>query len=121
MQKIFELEIEGKHVGFRFNMLAFGEAARLENCNLNELFEKLGMTGNGNIPDIVTMNNFFFAAAKNYSKGKGLKIDFTEVDVSDWIDHYGFEKSLGMMTEALKVPAPKNQEAPTLSSEKTSQ
>jgi len=101
------MEVDGKTVGFRFNMLAFAKTCELEGCDLTELYVRLGLE-KGENTNLISLNNFFFAAAINYAEGKNLPIDFTKQDVSDWLDIYGIEKSMEMMTEAFKSPQIKN-------------
>lgn len=111
VKKIYEMEVDGKTVGFRFNMLAFGKTCEMEGCSLDELYQKLGLGKVKQDPSIVTLNNFFFCAAVNYAEGKNIPVDFTPPDVSDWLDFYGIENSISMMTEAFKVPVIKNYQA----------
>lgn len=122
MQKVFEVEIEGVKRGFRFNMLAIGKACRIEQCDINELFNRVigeyeyDALGNRiaviRHPDVESMINFFHAAAINYHEGKSQEVNFTVQDVSDWLDHLGLERTSKMMAEALKTAKSKNQEAP---------
>ena len=113
-KRIIEKEIDGKLVGFRFNMLTLGKACHIEQCSVDELYKRLGMTikdGKQEQPtDLITMNNFFFAAAVNYKDGKGEKVDFTATDVSDWLEYFDINEILIM---AFKTPELKNTEAPT--------
>jgi hypothetical protein len=113
VKKIFEMEVEGAKRGFRFGMWTNGKACELEKCTIDELFERLGITGGS--PSIMTLTNWFFAAAICYANGNKSEVDFTSQDVSDWIDFYGLEKSMKMMTEAFSTPDIKNNEAPMTS------
>ncbi len=90
-----------------------GKACRLEKCTLDQLFERLGIAGEESKVDLVTINNFFYAAAINYTEGKGLPVDFTAQDVSDWLDENGLDKTMQMMKEAIQTPEIKNQAAPS--------
>ena len=113
MQKVFEVDVDGVKRGFRFNMLAFGKACRIEKCDITELFDRMiGNKEENRQPDIVAMLSFFFAAAENYTEGKGQKVDYTQQDVSDWLDTVGLAKAMDMMQEGLKTVKSKNQEAP---------
>jgi len=113
-KRIIEKEIDGRLVGFRFNMLTLGKACQIEQCSVDELYKRLGMTikdGKQEQPtDIVTMSNFFFAAAVNYKDGKGEKVDFTATDVSEWLEYFDINEILMI---AFKTPDLKNMEAPT--------
>jgi len=113
IKKIFIMEVDGKKIGFRFNMLCHGKACEFEKCSMGELWKRLGLTQEQET-NIVTLTNFFRAAAINYNEGEG---DFENVptaqDVSDWLDSIGYIKSIEMMTEHFKTPKIKNQEAPT--------
>ncbi len=111
VKKEFEMEIDGKTVGFRFNMLASGKACNILKCSMDELFFKLGLV-KGSTMDLEAALYFFFAAAQNYSESKGQVIDYTAQDVSDWLGHFGLEKSMTMMQEAFNAPEIKNQTAP---------
>jgi hypothetical protein len=121
-KRILEREIDGKVVGFRFNMLALGKACQLENCSVDELYKRLGMTvkniGTKEVPnmvqeqptDLIAINNFFYASAIVYKEGNGEKVDFTAIDVSDWLEHFDMNELLMI---AFKTPDLKNTEAPT--------
>lgn len=120
-KRILEKEIDGKLVGFRFNMLTIGKACQLEKCSVDELYKRLGMTvkniGTKEEPlmvqeqatDLISITNYFYAAAVNYKEGKGDKVDFTPTDVSDWLEHFDINEILMM---AFKTPDLKNTEAP---------
>lgn len=106
------MEVDGKKVGFRFNMLSLGKACELEKCDMGQLWKRLGVTQEQET-NIVTLTNFFRAAAINYNEGEG---DFQTVpsaqDVSDWLDSIGLVKALEMMVSQFKVPEIKNVKAP---------
>jgi hypothetical protein len=113
-KRILEREIDGKVVGFRFNMLALGKACQIENCSVDELYKRLGMTikdgKQEQATDLIAMNNFFYASAIVYKEGKCEKVDFTAIDVSDWLEHFDMNELLMI---AFKTPDLKNTEAPT--------
>jgi len=113
-KRILEREIDGKVVGFRFNMLALGKACQIENCSVDELYKRLGMTikdgKQEQATDLIAMNNFFYASAIVYKEGRGEKVDFTAIDVSDWLEHFDMNELLMI---AFKTPDLKNTEAPT--------
>lgn len=121
VKRVLEKEIDGKLVGFRFNMLALGKACQIEGCSVDELYKKLGMTvkniGTKEEPvmvqeqptDLITLTNFFFASAVIYKEGKGERVDFTTADVSDWLEYFDVNETLSL---AFKTPDLKNTEAP---------
>jgi hypothetical protein len=113
LSKTFEFPVGDKTVGFRFNMLSHGKACRLENCRIDQLFERIGLSENKEGIDLVSICNFFYAAAINYTEGKGLKVDYTVQDVSDWLEHNGIDKTMEIMRSAMQTPEIKNQEAPS--------
>lgn len=111
VKKIFEMEVDGKTVGFRFNMLCMAKACKIIGCSMDELFQKMGMV-KGYEMDLEAAMNFFYAAAINYNEGKKKEIDFTVQDVSDWIDYFGLAKMSEMIKESFEAPEIKNQTAP---------
>jgi len=115
MKKIFEKEIDGVTVGFRFNMLTLGKACEMESCSVDQLYQRLGMTvkdGKQEQPtDLKALVNFFTAAAINYKEGKNEKVDFTSHDVADWLDAMP-DDITEIMSMAFNVPLIKNQTAP---------
>lgn len=111
-QKTFELEINGKVVGFRFNMLTIGKAARLEKCSLNELFERLGISEEKHEPDLVTLIRFLFCASENYYDALSLKPVMDYGEFSDSMDMKNLEILKDKIAISFETPEIKNSEAP---------
>jgi hypothetical protein len=111
--KIIEKEVEGKTIGFRFNMLSIGKACKIEKCSVSELYKRLGMTIKDGLQeqptDLETLTNYFYAAAIVYKEGKGEKVDFNPVDVSDWLEYFDVNE---LLLVAFNAPDIKNQTAP---------
>lgn len=118
-RKVFEFDL-GRKVGFRFNLLTLGKAAKYSGCSVDEVQKKMGLTlkkeGENYIqeqkPDIEVFCNFFFAAAENYAISKNIAIDFDAQDVSDWIEAVGEARIQEMINAAFFTPILKNTEAP---------
>lgn len=98
LNMVSEIEVNGVKRGFRFGTYTFAVATKEENCSITQLYERLG---EGNLTAIL---NFLYAAAVSYQKHKKLPVDFDAVDVSDWLDVIGLEKSTNLITEGLKQP-----------------
>jgi hypothetical protein len=110
--KVFEFQVGEKTIGFRFNMLAMGRACRLEDCTLDQLFARMGINQSGTA-DLMAVTHYLYAAAMNYTEGKGLLVDYKAPDVADWIEEIGYDKTLKMIEAVLLTPETKNQEAPS--------
>lgn len=113
MSRIIEKEVDGKTIGFRFNMLTLGKTCQFEKCSVDELYKRLGLTlkeGKQEQPtDLNAMINYFYSAAICYKEGKGEKIDFNLQDVAEWIEVCDVNELLSV---AFNVPDIKNQTAP---------
>ena len=59
---------------------------------------------------------FIFACAKHAAMSLKKEVDFTEIDVSDWMDILGYESSMGLVLELINsyAEAEKNHQAPVM-------
>lgn len=105
-RKVFEIEVDGVVRGFRFNMLSHAKAEKLLETDLVGLAKRISQK------DLEAILIMMYAGAVNYTEGKGLKVDYTAADVTDWLESAGLEKVQEMLLEAMKTPTPKNLEAP---------
>lgn len=110
MRKEFEVEIAGKTRGFKFGTYQMGISCQEEGLILNRpvdmvLFGKRMSEGH-----LITTLNILYGAAYAYCVSKKLQVDFSPIDVSDWLEEIGFEKGIAIVTEGMQTP--KNPEAP---------
>lgn len=104
---MIEVEINGVKRGFKFGTYTFKLITEITGItDVNEIFGSLSGQNLGFLPA------FYFACAKHYSLSNKQPVDFTEVDVADWIDEMGVEKAHEVLSELVKAYTVKNQKAP---------
>lgn len=104
---MIEFEIEGKTRGFKFGTYTFNLINKLAGTkSTEEVFEKLK---EGTVEFTAA---FYLACAQHYCMSKKIEIDFQEVDVIDWLDELGFERTQNITTDLLKIYTTKNLKAP---------
>src|SRR6187401_2780438 len=104
---MIEFEIEGKTRGFKFGTYTFNIINKLVGTKTTEeVFEKLK---EGTVEFTAA---FYLACAQHYCMSKKVPIDFEEVDVIDWLDELGFERTQNITTDLLKIYTTKNLSAP---------
>lgn len=95
---ISEIQVNGVTRGFRFGTYAFAVATKEENCSITELYKRLG---EGSLTAILS---FLYGAASSYEKHHKREVNFSPVDVADWLDEIGFDKATDIITNGLKQP-----------------
>jgi len=110
MRKEFEVEIAGKTRGFKFGTYQMGIACQEESLIMNRPVDMVELGKRMDQGSLITTLNFLYGAACAYCMSKKLPIDFGPVDVSDWMDEIGFDKSMEIIREGMRTP--KNVEAP---------
>lgn len=104
---MIEFEIEGKTRGFKFGTYTFNLINKLAGTKTTEeVFERLK---EGSVEFTAS---FYMACATHYAMSKKLEIDFQEVDVIDWLDELGFDRTQSITTDLLKIYTAKNLKAP---------
>lgn len=109
--KSFEIGINGKTIGFRFNMLTIGKATRLERCSINELFERLGVVSDKE-PDLITLIRFLYCAAENYYEARNEIIPISYAEFGDQMSMENLANLSNKLKTVFEAPEIKNQEAP---------
>lgn len=108
---MIEKEFKGKIIGFSFTMYAFSIVEEVLNASFDDVLMDLqdnGESGKKKKPKIKIISAIMYAGAVNYCELKNLPIEFKINDVGFWLDEWGFEESMKLITEALKVMKIKN-------------
>ena len=102
-----EFEVFGKTRGFKLGTYTFKLINQEAGTKtIEEVFERM----KSGATDFAS--TFYFCCAKHYAMSKKQAIDFEEVDVADWLDELGLDKTAQITTELFKVYTSKNAEAP---------
>lgn len=119
MKGIFEFEVEGRKVGFKFGTYAISVACEKEgDCSIDVLFRRCGipyMSGKEirqDKPKLKSLLHLFYGAAIHFAEDNDQPTDFKPSTVSNWLDAIGLEKVNQMMTEGLNQYTPKNSPSP---------
>lgn len=110
MRGIFEFKIGDRDRGFKFGTYAFAIACEKDKCSMTELFDRCGVTGKK--IQLMSLLRLFYGAAVHFALHKKTDVDFSESDVSDWLDDLGLEKVQEMMQSGLQTYEPKNSKSP---------
>lgn len=105
-------EVFGKKRGFKFGTYTFkliNEATGTK--TVQDVFNRLNEKDEG-----FTIS-FYFCCAKHWTLSRKEEVDFSEVDVADWLDELGVGKVGEITTELFKAYLAKNQIAPTTGQE----
>jgi len=107
---MIELEISGQIRGFKFGTYTFKLINELSgDKSIEDVFELLSNSEKHSMTDRINfLRTFYFACAKHYTLSKKQIVDFDELEVSDWIDEMGIQKTSDIMAELLKVYTDKN-------------
>jgi hypothetical protein len=110
MKGIFEFEVGDPKVkrGFKFGTYALAVASEKNGVSLSALLKKIGIGEVGAEVDVMALLHVFYGAAAHYAKHQKQEIDFSESDVSDWIDELGLEEINRFMKEGFNQYSPKN-------------
>ncbi len=102
---MIEFEINGKKRGFRFGTYTFKLIYELagKDVNIEDVFTKLGNRDGSTLDQFEFLTTFCYACAKHYALSNKQEIDFTEVDVADWIDERGVTTILLDINELTEV------------------
>jgi hypothetical protein len=104
---MIEFDINGTTRGFKFGTYTFNLINKLAGTKTTEdVFERL----KEGTPEFTA--SFYMACATHYCMSKKIAIDFEEVDVIDWLDELGFEKTQTITVDLLKIYTTKNLKAP---------
>lgn len=87
---------------------------RLANKKKNESGEEVKILSQ--IDHIDYLSQFLFSCAKHAALALKEEIDFTELDVSDWMDEIGYDSAMRLVTELIEAYADveKNHKAPVM-------
>jgi|SRR6478609_1687860 len=110
-----EVEVYGKSRGFIFGTYTLKIIREQTGINtVEELWQRLfpDQQKETSIEYLDFLTKFFYCCALHYTKSKKQEVDFSEIDVSDWLDEIGKEKSLEIFSELVKTYTEKNMTAP---------
>lgn len=108
---MIEKDFKGKVIGFCFTMYAFSIVEEILNASLDDILMDLqddGFSGKKKKPKIKIISAIMYAGAANYCELKNIPIEFKINEVGFWLDEWGIEESMKLITEALKVMKIKN-------------
>lgn len=106
---IFEFEIDGKQVGFKFGTEAAGYTEQYAGIEISELFKKIGeKKGEATL----SLLHYFYGGGRAYATYKRMdEPSFSQV--CDWLDEIGTDKLSKTFQLSLEGPKNPNPEAPT--------
>ncbi len=102
---IFEFEIEGKKIGFKFGMYAAAITQKESGSSIVDLFKVMALGSDGG----VALLQYFYGGAVAYASNKKLPVPTID-EVGDWIEAIGWDESLRVYSESIKIYIPKNAE-----------
>jgi len=114
MKGVYEFEVSGRKVGFKFGTYALSEACEKDGCSVDVLLRRCGIpyVEEGVVKnDKINLKSFlhlFWGAAMHYAEDTGLEKDFKVSTVSNWLDEIGVENLNDMMANGLTQYVPKN-------------
>lgn len=119
MKGIFEFEVQGKKVGFKFGTYALSVACEKEgDVDLNTLFKRCGFiyTDEKGKPKAdkakpKSVLNLFYGGALHYAEDFNQPADFKVSTVANWMDEIGEAKLMEVITKAFFTYEPKNSES----------
>ena len=112
---MIEIEVNGRTRGFVFGtytLKIIREETGIE--TVEELWSRLfpGHEKGTSIEYLDFINKFYYSCAKHYAKSKKQDVDFTDADVSDWLDEMGKDKCFEIFNQLVKTFTEKNMTAP---------
>lgn len=114
---MIEVEVHGKTRGFIFGTYTL-KIIRQETgvLTVEELWDKLFPNpeeGKGtSIEYLDFLTKFYYSCAKHYAISKKIEVDFTDAEVSDWLDDIGKDKALEVFAKLVNTYVEKNLKAP---------
>jgi hypothetical protein len=116
MKGIFEFEVEGKKVGFKFGTYAFSIACEKEgDIDLNTLFKRCGFVykdekgkPKSDKAKMKSILHLFYGAAIHYAEDFDQPTNFKVSTVSNWMDEIGEVKLMEIIQKSFFTYEPKN-------------
>jgi hypothetical protein len=109
---VAEFEVDGVKRGFKHGTwaraVACEEMAKRKNTkySVDDLDKDIGLYG-GEV-DLTALMCFYYGCAVHYCESKKAIVDFSPVDVSDWLDELGLDKVTEITGSIFKQHEPKN-------------
>lgn len=116
MKGIFEFEVSGEKVGFKFGTYGLSIACEKEgDIDMNTLFKRCGFiykdekgVARADKAKMKSILHLFYGAAIHYAEDHNQPTDFKVSTVSNWMDEIGEEKLMEMIQKAFFTYEPKN-------------
>lgn len=105
----FEVEIDGKKIGFKFGMVAASVTEQIAGGSIVKMFKEIAEKHNV----ITNLLHYFYGGAVAYARKNKLE-EPDQDEVGEYIEAMGFEKAMQMYYESLKGPETKNSLPPTV-------
>lgn len=100
---------DGTQRGLKFGTYTFRLINELAGTKtISEVFDGLASG------DLIFTTHFYFACAKHYALSKKEIVDFTSLEVMDWLDEMGMEELTKVTAELLNTYTEKNLRASTM-------
>jgi hypothetical protein len=102
---LFELQVDGKTVGFKFGVYSAGISEKVSGLSIGNIFDNIKKEEGA----MLAILHYFYGGAVVYAQNNKAK-EPTLDEVSDLIELIGLDECLRIFKESLAVP--KNSEAP---------
>jgi hypothetical protein len=103
---LYEVEVEGKTVGFQFGMLASMYTEEKSGQSIYDVFKDIAQAR------IKAILFYFLGGALAYNEYHKIKEEVTLVDIATLIETIGTEKALEIYSKSIGSPLTKNGQAP---------
>lgn len=114
----FEIEIDGKKVGFKFGMRAAAITEKATGVMSSELFKRI-IEQRGDTAD--SLLHYFYGGAVSYCMAHKIEPHPTIDEVGDWVDSIGFREAVDIFNKSIEGPKNPNQEASPIPEAQASQ
>jgi hypothetical protein len=103
---IYEEEINGETVGFKFGMYASAITEKIAGKSIFEVFKGIAA------PMQEPLLHYFYGGAKAYNEHKKIDKEISVSDVADWLEEMGADKWSKIYLASIQSYIPKNGTAP---------
>ena len=103
---LYEVEVEGKTIGFQFGMLASMYTEEKSGQSIYDIFKEIAQAR------IKPILYYFMGGAMAYNEYHGVKQPVTLADIATIIESIGTDKALEIYSKSIGSPLTKNGQAP---------
>ena len=97
-RSIFELDVNGEKVGFRFGMLASAYTEEISGVSIYEVFKRIGQG-----LSIQSLLFYYYGGLRAYNEFNGIKKEITIPMVSEILEEIGSELAHEVYMDSIKV------------------